>query len=165
MFAQAITSPNAPKAIGPYSPGIKLGDFVYLSGQIPVDASTNEVVAGGIQEQTHQVMRNIEALLSEMDLEMRHIVKTTIYMTDLSQFNEMNDIYGAYFTQPFPARSTVQVAALPKGVKIEIECLVIDTLVYEKQAEHSCSGGCCSGEESCDGTCGGEGHCEDHCCD
>ena len=129
MLIQEITSANAPKAIGPYTPAVKLGDFVYMSGQIPVDPASGEIVAGGIQEQTHQVLKNIEALLAEMNLEMRHIVKTTVFMTDLGEFNAMNEIYATYFDRPYPARSTVQVGALPKGAKVEIECLVIDTLV------------------------------------
>lgn len=143
MFIQPVNSPNAPKAIGPYSPAVKLGDFVYLSGQVPLDPFTGELVEGGIKEQTEQVMKNIEAVLSEMNLETRHIVKTTIFMTDLAEFAEMNEVYAKYLSQPYPARSTVQVVALPKGAKVEIECLVIDTLAYEMQ-----TGGCggCSGD-------------------
>ncbi len=149
MLIQEITSANAPKAIGPYTPAVKLGDFVYMSGQIPVDPASGEIVAGGIQEQTHQVLKNIEALLAEMNLEMRHIVKTTVFMTDLGEFNAMNEIYATYFDRPYPARSTVQVGALPKGAKVEIECLVIDTLVYERQMQGGCGGcgGGCSSDE------------------
>ncbi|MEA4875038.1 RidA family protein [Anaerorhabdus sp.] len=159
MFTQAISSPNAPKALGPYSQAIKLGDFVYLSGQIPMDPSTGAIVEGGIQEQTQQVLKNIEAVLSEMNLETRHVVKTTVFMTDLSEFDDMNKIYGAYFNEPFPARSTIQVVALPKGAKIEIECTVIDTLAYERQMNQGCGGGCSGG--CSDGDCGcdcEEGH-------
>ena len=156
MLIQEITSANAPKAIGPYTPAVKLGDFVYISGQIPVDPASGEIVAGGIQEQTHQVLKNIEALLAEMNLEMRHIVKTTVFMTDLGEFNAMNEIYATYFDRPYPARSTVQVGALPKGAKVEIECLVIDTLVYERQMQGGCGGcgGGCSSDEG--GCCGGD---------
>lgn len=150
MFTQSITSPNAPKALGPYSQAVKLGDFVYLSGQIPLDATTGELVAGGIQEQTQQVLRNIEAVLSEMNLETRHVVKTTVFMTNLADFDLMNQIYGTYFNQPYPARSTIQVAALPKGAQIEIECIVIDTLAYERQMSEGCGGGCSGG---CSGGC------------
>lgn len=155
MFTKAITSEKAPKAIGPYSPGVKLGDFVYLSGQLPMDPVTGQIVEGGIKEQTAMALQNIKTLLAEMNLEMRHIVKTTVFMTDLGEFNEMNEVYAQSFQAPFPARSAVQVAALPKGAKVEIECLVIDTLVYEQQmmAASSC-GGC-----SCDGDCS-EGSCE-----
>jgi len=148
MFNKAIHSDKAPKAIGPYSPAIKLGDFVYLSGQVPLDASTGELVSGGIEEQTHQVFKNIQAILEEMGLETRHIVKTTVFMTDLAEFSTMNEIYSTYFAEPYPARSTVQVGALPKGAKVEIECLVIDTLAYEQQMGSGCS--CSDGCEDCD---------------
>ena len=158
MLIQEITSANAPKAIGPYTPAVKLGDFVYMSGQIPVDPVTGEVVEGGIVEQTHQVLKNIEALLAEQGLEMRHIVKTTVFMTDLSEFSAMNDIYATYFDRPYPARSTVQVGALPKGSKVEIECLVIDTLAYERQMGGcgGCHGGCSDEGGCCGSDCCGE---------
>lgn len=142
MFTKAIKSQNAPAAIGPYSPAIKLSDFVYLSGQIPVDPLTGELVTGGIGPQTHQVFQNILAVLEEMGLETRHIVKTTVFMTDLSMFGEMNEVYASYFDEPYPARSCVQVAGLPKGALVEIECLVIDTLKYEHAKE---KGSCCEG--------------------
>lgn len=162
MFSQAISSCNAPKALGPYSAGIKLGDFVYLSGQVPLDPVTNEVVSGGIKEQTVQVLKNIEALLMEMNLELRHVVKTTVFMTDLNEFAEMNEVYGSYFKEPYPARSTVQVVALPKGVKVEIECLVIDTLAYERQMQQGGCGGCGNHQhgECCEGDCGDSCNCE-----
>ena len=174
MFLKKIESENAPKAIGPYSSAVKLGDFVYLSGQLPVDCKTNEM-ANDIQAQTHQSLSNIEAVLSEMDLATRHITKTTVFMTDLNDFDKMNEIYETFFDQPYPARSCVQVAALPKGAKIEIEALAIDTLVYEKQMQQGCQGGCgshgkdecgCNGEEKGEGCCGGhedgEGCCGGH---
>ncbi|MFV0479764.1 MAG: RidA family protein [Anaerorhabdus sp.] len=163
MFTQAYSSPNAPKALGPYSQAVKLGDFVYLSGQVPLSPETGEIVGTTIQEQTQQVLKNIEAVLMELNLELRHVLKTTVFMSDLKEFDGMNEIYGTYFQQPYPARSTVQVAALPKGAKIEIECIVIDTLAYEKQMAHShegCDGGCCGGEEEgCSGGCCG-GDCD-----
>ncbi len=160
MFSQKISSKNVPAAVGPYSAGIKLGDFVYLSGQLPIDATTNEVVEGGIKEQTTQVLKNMNALLEEMGLEPRHVVKTTVFMTDLGEFSEMNEVYGSFFVEPYPARSTIQVVALPKGVKVEIECLVIDTLAYEKQASQGCqscsSQGCDDGcDDGCEGSCCG----------
>jgi len=164
MF-NSITSPNAPKAIGPYSPAIKLGDFVYMSGQLPLDPLSGEIVGENIQEQTYQVLKNIEALLTEMDLEMRHIVKTTVFMSDLAEFDEMNQIYATYFANPYPARSTVQVSKLPKGAKIEIECFVIDTLAYEKHVHGSGCGDCASGCECGeDHTHEGEEGCSDGCC-
>lgn len=132
MF-ENITSTSAPQAIGPYSQAVKLGDFVYLSGVLPLDPSTNKLVEGGIMEQTYQVFTNIEAILSTMNLELRHILKTTVYLADLNDFEGMNQIYATIMSAPYPARTTLQVAALPKHAKIEIECVVIDTLEYEKQ--------------------------------
>ncbi|MBQ3385148.1 MAG: RidA family protein [Erysipelotrichaceae bacterium] len=146
MFTKAIKPANGPKAIGPYSPAVKLGDFVYLSGQIPVDPVTNDLVQGDIGKQTHQVMQNIITILDEMGLETRHVVKTTVFLTDMGNFAAMNEVYAQYFDDPYPARSCVQVGALPKGAEVEIECLVIDTLRYEQQ---SCSQNC-SGCQGCD---------------
>ena len=165
---QGIHSQHAPKAIGPYSPAVKLGDFVYLSGQLPIDPLTGELVKGDMYEQTYQVLRNMEAVLQEMNLEFRHIVKTTVYITDLNQFTKFNEIYATVFAEPYPARSTVQVAALPMGAMIEVEALVIDTLAYETQMHHHHHDhdGCgCGGhhhdedEEGCG--CGGHHH-HDH---
>lgn len=152
VFLKAIEPENAPKALGPYSPAVKLGDFVYLSGQIPLDPKTGEIVGETIEEQTHQVMKNIQAVLADMGLGLRHIVKTTIFMSDLADFDKLNEVYGSYLEEPYPARSCVQVARLPKDVLVEIECIVIDTLVYEKQLaaqEQGCGGGC----SSCEGCC------------
>lgn len=155
MFTKSISSQHAPKAIGPYSPAVKLGDFVYLSGQLPLDPETNALVEGGIQEQTYQVLKNMEAVLAEMNLETRHIVKTTVFMADLSQFDAMNEIYATYFADPYPARSTVEVKALPKGALIEIEAIVIDTLLYEQQVKAQQGQGCGCGDEGGCG-CGGD---------
>ena len=152
VFLKTIKSENAPKAIGPYSPAVKLGDFVYLSGQVPFDPATGEVVGTTIEEQTHRVMKNIEAVLADMGLGFRHIVKTTIFISDMNDFAKLNEVYGSYLEEPFPARSCVEVARLPRDVKVEIECIVIDTLVYEQQMaaqEQGCSG--CGG--GCDGGC------------
>ena len=122
MFRKAISSCNAPKAIGPYSCAMKLGDFVYISGQLPIDASSGNMPET-IEEQTKQSLANIEALLAEMFLEPRHVVKTTIYMSDLSEFSRMNEVYGQFFSEPYPARSCVEVARLPKDALIEIEAI------------------------------------------
>lgn len=169
MFMKPIYSNNAPKALGPYSPAIKLGDFVYLSGQVPIDPQTGNLVAGGIVEQTHQVLKNIEALLMEMGLETRHIVKTTVFIKDMNDFSAMNAVYDTYFKEPYPARSTVEVSRLPKDSLIEIECMVIDTLAYEAQMGGGCADGCdsCSGcgddHGHDDGGCGcGDGGCGDN---
>ena len=151
MFLQKIESKNAPKPVGAYSPAVKLGDFVYMSGQIGLDPQTNEMV-GGIEAQTKQVMENIKALLAEKSLDMHHIVKTTILLDNMDDFSIVNDIYGSYFTSGvFPARSAFEVAKLPKNALVEIECLVIDTLVYEQQ--QGC-GGCGSNSDDCGDDCG-----------
>ena len=152
VFLKAVKPANAPKALGPYSPAVKLGDFVYLSGQIPLNPETGEVEGTTIEEQTHQVMKNIKAVLADMGLDYKHIVKTTIFVSDLNDFDKLNEVYVIYLEEPYPARSCVQVARLPKDVKVEIECIVIDTLVYEQQMaaqESGCSG--CGG--GCDGGC------------
>lgn len=111
------------KAIGPYSLGIGAGDTVYLSGQIPLDAATGKLVEGGIEAQTEQVFRNIKALLDAAGLDLGHVVKTTVFMTDLKEFQAMNTVYQKHMPAPFPARSTVQVSALPMGARLEIETI------------------------------------------
>lgn len=158
MFLQSIKPANGPEAIGPYSPAVKLGDFVYVSGQLPADPKTGEITGSTIKEQTKQALFNLENVLAEMNLELRHVVKTTVFMTDLAEFNEFNEAYAEAFTAPYPARSCVQVAALPKGAKVEIECLVIDTLIYEQQMAAASCGGCgggCGSDCSCDSGCEG----------
>lgn len=152
IFIKAVKPENAPKALGPYSPATKLGDFVYLSGQIPLDPETGEVVGTDIEEQTHQVMKNIGAVLADMGLAYKHIIKTTIFVADLNDFEKLNEVYGSYLEEPYPARSCVEVARLPKDVKVEIECMVIDTLVYEQQYAAQ-QGGCSSCGGGCDGGC------------
>ena len=117
---EQIRTEAAPAAIGPYSQAIRAGDFVYFSGQIPLTAS-GEVVVGSIEEQTRQVMANMGAVLEAARLGFQNVVKTTIYLTDLNDFAIVNDIYGSCFSDRTPARACVEVAALPKGVAIEIE--------------------------------------------
>lgn len=121
MALQAIHTPAAPAAIGPYSQAVVAGNLLFISGQIPLDPATGQVVAGGIAEQTRQVMTNLAAVLKAAGADFSRLAKTTIYLTDLSDFAVVNGIYGEYFTGVFPARATVQVAALPKGVAVEIE--------------------------------------------
>lgn len=121
MTLQVISTSHAPAAIGPYSQGIKAGDLVFFSGQIPLDPATGEVVAGGIEAQTERVMANLQAVLAAAGLGFEQVVKTTIFLTDLADFATVNGIYGRFFGPVPPARSTVQVAALPRGVAIEIE--------------------------------------------
>ncbi len=153
QFLQKFESENGPKAIGPYSPAVKLGDFVYLSGQLGMDKNGN-LVSDDVVEQTHQAMKNIGYLLDEMGLHYRHVVKTTVFVADLNDFGKVNEVYGSYFDGVYPARSCVEVARLPKDAKVEIECIVLDTLVYEQQMEaHQCGSGC--GDGCSDGCCGG----------
>lgn len=118
---EKIDSRQAPAAIGPYSQGIRAGDFVFFSGQIPLDPTSGELIEGGIAVQTEQVMANLQGALAGAGLALSQVVKTVIYLTDINQFSEVNEIYGRYWQEPAPARATVQVAALPKGADIEIE--------------------------------------------
>ena len=120
-----ISTAGAPAALGPYSQAVRVGSTVYCAGQIPLDPKTGEIVSGGIDVQTRRVLDNITAVLNAEGLTFRHIVKTTIFLMDLGDFQKMNEIYGSYFDQEPPARSTVQVAALPKGARIEIEAIAV----------------------------------------
>jgi 2-iminobutanoate/2-iminopropanoate deaminase len=122
MTKTAIETANA-KAIGPYSLGIAAGDYVFLSGQIALDNAAGKLVEGGIEAQTEQVFRNIKTLLDAAGLDFADVVKSTVYMTNLADFQAMNAIYQKHVARPFPARSTVQVAALPMGAAVEIEMI------------------------------------------
>jgi 2-iminobutanoate/2-iminopropanoate deaminase len=119
----AVSSPDAPPAIGPYSQGIHTGSFVFLSGQIPLVRDTGNLVAGGIVEQTEQVIANIKALLASQNLDLGDVVKATVFLADMNDFAEMNKVYAKYFTGTPPARSTVQVARLPRDSQVEIEVI------------------------------------------
>jgi 2-iminobutanoate/2-iminopropanoate deaminase len=122
MTVEKIETKKAPAAVGPYSQGVRAGNFIFFSGQIPLDPATGDlVVAGGIAAQAEQVMANMGAVLKASGLTFREVVKTTIYLTDLKDFAAVNEIYGRYFKGIAPARATVQVAGLPKGAGIEIE--------------------------------------------
>ena len=114
----------APAAIGPYSQAIKSGQMVFLSGQIPLVPETMEVIAGGIEEQTHQVFRNLIAVCEEAGGSLANAAKLTIYLTDLGDFAAVNAIMAEYFSEPYPARATIQVSALPKGVSVEIDAVL-----------------------------------------
>ena len=116
-----VNTKNAPAAIGPYSQAILAGDMLFASGQIPIDPATGNIVGDDIAAQAHQVLKNIGAVLAECKLDYSDVLKTTVFLTDLGDFGTVNGIYGEYFKAPFPARSCVQVGALPKGSKIEIE--------------------------------------------
>jgi endoribonuclease L-PSP, putative len=124
---QVIATDKAPAAIGPYSQAIKVGDLLFTSGQIPLNAS-GELVEGGIEEQTHQVFRNLQAVLEEAGVTLNNVVKATVFMKDMNQFAIVNGIYSSYFGDHKPARSAVEVARLPKDVLVEIE-LIASTVV------------------------------------
>lgn len=118
-----ICTKNAPAAVGPYSQAIDCGDFVFLSGQIPLVPETGLVAKGGLEAQAHQMFANIQAVLAEAGMSLSNVVKTTVFMTDLSQFAAFNAIYAEYFKAPYPARSCVEVSALPRGVLVECELI------------------------------------------
>lgn len=118
-----ICTKNAPAAVGPYSQAIDCGDFVFLSGQIPLVPETGLVADGGLEAQAHRMFANIQAVLAEAGMSLSNVVKTTVFMTDLSQFAAFNAIYAEYFKAPYPARSCVEVSALPKGVLVECELI------------------------------------------
>lgn len=120
---KVVFSQQAPAAVGPYSQAIDCGDLVFLSGQIPLVPATGAVADGGIEGQTRQMFANMKAVLSEAGLSFENVVKTTVFMTDLGQFGVFNEIYAEYFPENPPARSCVQVSALPKGVLVEAECI------------------------------------------
>ena len=118
-----IHTDHAPKAVGPYSQAVQMGDMLFCSGQIAIDPKTQEVFTGDIRQQTEMVLANIEAVLKASELSFNHIVKTTIFLTSMSDFAAVNEVYGKRFEKNPPARSTVAVAGLPKGVHVEIEVL------------------------------------------
>ena len=121
MGKSVISTAKAPSAIGPYSQAIRVGNFVYTSGQIPIDPATGVFAEGGIKEQTRQSLLNVKAILEEAGLTMSDVVKTTVFMVDMNDFAEMNTVYAEFFCEPFPARSAVAVKTLPKGALVEIE--------------------------------------------
>jgi 2-iminobutanoate/2-iminopropanoate deaminase len=125
MDRESIRTDAAPQAIGPYSQALSAGPFVFLSGQIGLDPASGTIVAGGTAAETEQVMRNLQAVLQAARLGFDDLVRTTIYLVDLSEFTIVNDIYGRYLEEPFPARATVGVAALPRGARVEIDAIAL----------------------------------------
>jgi len=125
MSKTIITTGNAPAPIGPYNQAILAGNFLFISGQVCLDPVSGELRNKDIQEETHQVMHNLKAILQEAGLDFGHVVKTTIFLTDMKQFGEVNLIYGKYFEGDFPARETVQVSALPRSVNVEISMIAV----------------------------------------
>lgn len=122
---EIIATETAPKAIGPYSQAVRRHGFLFLSGQIPLDPKTGELVAASIQAQTERVLENVEAILKAAGLKLDDVVKTTVFLKDISDFSQMNETYGKYFGSNPPARSTVEVARLPRDVKVEIDAIAI----------------------------------------
>ena len=120
-----VQTDNAPAAIGPYSQAIKAGGFVFASGQIPIDPQTGEFVAGGIGEQTEQVLKNLAAVLEAAGSSLAKVVKTTVFLADMKEFAAMNEVYGKFFTGEPPARATVAAAGLPKDARVEIEAVAL----------------------------------------
>jgi 2-iminobutanoate/2-iminopropanoate deaminase len=122
MATKTIIKPaNSPAAVGPYNHAVRVGDLLFCAGQIPIDPATGNLVAGDIKVQTDRVLQNVQAILDDQKLTFANIVKSTVFLTDLTSFAGMNEIYAKYFTENFPARSTIQVAGLPKGATVEIE--------------------------------------------
>ncbi len=120
---KALSTPNAPAAIGPYSQAIEVNGFVYASGQLPIDPATGAFPEGGIAEQTRQSILNAQAILRSAGIDLDHVVKTTVLLADIADFVAMNEVYSQFFSEPFPARSAFAVKALPKGALVEIEMI------------------------------------------
>lgn len=125
MSKTIINTANAPAPIGPYSQAVLSGNMLFISGQVCIDPITGNLNNKDIQEETHQVMHNLKAILQEAGMDFSNVVKTTIFLTDMQQFGEVNQVYGKYFDSDFPARETVQVSALPKSVNVEISMIAI----------------------------------------
>jgi 2-iminobutanoate/2-iminopropanoate deaminase len=125
MQIQPIATGDAPQAIGPYSQGIKVHGFVYTSGQIPLDPATGNLVGGSFEDQVHRVFRNLQTILTAAGTDFSRVVKATVYVTDLGNFQTLNTIYASYFGDHKPARTTVEVSALPKGATVEIDLIAL----------------------------------------
>jgi len=119
----AVSTENAPKAIGPYSQAIRAGSLLFLSGQIPIDPASGQMVEGDIAQQTHRIFKNLGAILQAAGATFDNVVRTTVYLADMNDFAVMNEVYGTYFTSPAPARATIQAARLPKDARVEIDLI------------------------------------------
>lgn len=124
---KVIKAEKAPKAIGPYSAGVSTGCLVFTAGQLGIDPKTGKLVDGGIQAQTRQALANLSAVLESAGTSLAQVVKTTVFLQDINEFSQMNEVYGTFFTEDFPARSAIQVAALPLGASVEIEAVALDS--------------------------------------
>jgi 2-iminobutanoate/2-iminopropanoate deaminase len=120
---QAVSSPDAPKAIGPYSQAVRVGQLLFVSGQVPLDPVTGEILSGDIAAQTRRVFENLGAVLKAGGRSFNDVVRTTVFLADMNDFAEVNKVYGSYFSEPYPARATVQVARLPKDARVEIDVI------------------------------------------
>jgi 2-iminobutanoate/2-iminopropanoate deaminase len=120
---EAVSSPNAPKAIGPYSQAVRAGQLLFVSGQVPLDPATGQLVGGDIAAQTRRVFENLAAVLKAGGRSFGDVVRTTVFLADMNDFATVNDVYGSYFSEPYPARATVQVARLPKDARVEIDVI------------------------------------------
>jgi 2-iminobutanoate/2-iminopropanoate deaminase len=123
MTKRALRTDKAPKAIGPYSQAVLTDGLLFVSGQIPLDPATGELVAGDLKKQTERVLLNLQAILEAAGLSLQNVVKTTVFMKNLGEFPAMNEVYAGFFKEPFPARATIEVSALPKGAAVEIEAV------------------------------------------
>lgn len=119
-----ISTSEAPAAIGPYSQGVKVNNFLFVSGQLPIDPSTGEFVEGGIKEKTHRVIKNLEAIAKAAGSDLAHVIKTTLFLADMNCYADVNEVYAQYFDKSLPARAVVQVAGLPRSADIEMEAIV-----------------------------------------
>lgn len=143
MKKEEVNSKEAPQAIGPYSQAVKWGNFVFCSGQIAVDPKTNTLIEGDVRKQTEQVFENLQAVLTSAGADLDTTLKVTVYLKNMDDFPLMNEIYAKYFMQPYPARATIEVAKLPKGALIEIECIAyIDCCSPSHKPSEDKRGGC-----------------------
>ena len=122
---EIISTENAPGAIGPYSQAVKVGGMVFCSGQIPIDVATGEFVSNDVADQTHQVLKNLDAVLKAAGSGLNNVVKTTVFLADMNDFTAMNEVYAEYFSDNKPARATVQAARLPRDARVEIDCIAV----------------------------------------
>jgi len=122
---RSLETPDAPRALGPYSQAVVAGETVFCAGQVGLDPATGRLVPGGIAAETRRVLENLAAVLAAADLSLADVVKTTVFLVDLAEFAAMNEVYGRHFTAPYPARATVQVVALPAGARVEIEAVAV----------------------------------------
>lgn len=122
---QALHTDKAPAAVGPYSQAIEANGFIFASGQLPIDPSTNAFAEGGVKEQTRQSLTNARNVLAAAGVDLSHVVKTTVFLSDMDNFAAMNEVYAEFFKEPYPARSAIAVKALPKGALVEVECIAV----------------------------------------